>query len=200
MSVGLSDRRGFAKCENLTVARGYFTHGQGNPDESRGARPVLKDNVMGKLLYCHPPPGITPEDFNAETRDLVRLRLLDKVRLKRAPVTRVGKNADTFVHLPGRISRLNDATNTDLGTTSVKSSRIDATFFDASDMRAVPNFKGKAAGEGAARLQMFPHQKMAAPDGSALPGGLRTAGGMPSSKKHSKGNKRIKQRSGGGYE
>uniref|UniRef100_A0A8C5UQB9 Large subunit GTPase 1 homolog n=1 Tax=Malurus cyaneus samueli TaxID=2593467 RepID=A0A8C5UQB9_9PASS len=42
--------------------RGFMTaHGQ--PDQPRSARYVLKDYVNGKLLYCHPPPGIDPNDF-----------------------------------------------------------------------------------------------------------------------------------------
>ncbi|KAJ6655497.1 hypothetical protein lerEdw1_005075 [Lerista edwardsae] len=42
--------------------RGFMTdHGQ--PDQPRSARCVLKDYVSGKLLYCHPPPGVDPRDF-----------------------------------------------------------------------------------------------------------------------------------------
>ena len=37
-------------------ARGFATTGQGQPDESRAARYVLKDYVNGKLLFCQPPP------------------------------------------------------------------------------------------------------------------------------------------------
>jgi large subunit GTPase 1 len=39
-------------------ARGFATTGQGQPDESRAARYVLKDYVNGKLLFCHPPPPL----------------------------------------------------------------------------------------------------------------------------------------------
>ncbi|RJE23314.1 GTP-binding protein [Aspergillus sclerotialis] len=60
-------------------ARGFATTGQGQPDESRAARYVLKDYVNGKLLFCHPPP--TPEgeepidshEYNAELYDLAHL-------------------------------------------------------------------------------------------------------------------------------
>ncbi|NWJ01942.1 LSG1 GTPase, partial [Crypturellus undulatus] len=42
--------------------RGFMTaHGQ--PDQPRSARYILKDYVSGKLLYCHPPPGVDPNDF-----------------------------------------------------------------------------------------------------------------------------------------
>jgi large subunit GTPase 1 len=48
------------------IARGYTKASQGNPDESRAARYILKDYVGGKLLYIQPPPGINAKDFNAE--------------------------------------------------------------------------------------------------------------------------------------
>lgn len=51
-------------------ARGFTRTGQGQPDESRAARYILKDYVSGKLLYCMPPPGdIDPNEFNAELYD-----------------------------------------------------------------------------------------------------------------------------------
>jgi large subunit GTPase 1 len=49
------------------VARGYTKAGhQGNPDDARAARILLKDFVNGKILYCHPPPGVSPEKFNKD--------------------------------------------------------------------------------------------------------------------------------------
>ena len=48
-------------------ARGFFTQGLGQPDESRAARFVLKDYVNGKLLWVHPPPGVeNGNGFNSE--------------------------------------------------------------------------------------------------------------------------------------
>lgn len=58
------------------TARGFSTQGQGQPDESRAARYVLKDYVKGKLLFCHPPPVEPPIDekeFNRELYDLAHL-------------------------------------------------------------------------------------------------------------------------------
>ncbi|NXH97493.1 LSG1 GTPase, partial [Pachycephala philippinensis] len=52
--------------EELLTAYGYmrgFMTSHGQPDQPRSARYVLKDYVGGKLLYCHPPPGIDPNDF-----------------------------------------------------------------------------------------------------------------------------------------
>lgn len=50
-------------------ARGFATTGQGQPDESRAARYVLKDYVNGKLLFCHPPPPPTTDNENQEPLD-----------------------------------------------------------------------------------------------------------------------------------
>ncbi|XP_038157624.1 large subunit GTPase 1 homolog [Cyprinodon tularosa] len=52
--------------EELLTAYGYmrgFMTAHGQPDQPRSARYILKDYVNGKLLYCHPPPHINPEDF-----------------------------------------------------------------------------------------------------------------------------------------
>jgi hypothetical protein len=48
-------------------SRGYTKSGQGNPDESRAARYILKDYVAGKLLFAVPPPGVDAIDFNRGT-------------------------------------------------------------------------------------------------------------------------------------
>lgn len=51
-------------------ARGFTRTGQGQPDESRAARYILKDYVSGKLLFCQPPPvDIDPIEFNQELYD-----------------------------------------------------------------------------------------------------------------------------------
>lgn len=36
----------------------------GQPDNSRAARYILKDFVNGKLLYCLSPPGINQPDYH----------------------------------------------------------------------------------------------------------------------------------------
>lgn len=43
------------------TARGFTKTGQGQPDESRAARYILKDYFNGKLLFCHPPPPFSSE-------------------------------------------------------------------------------------------------------------------------------------------
>lgn len=42
--------------------RGFMTQ-SGLPDQSRAARIILKDYVQGRILYCHPPPGVSEEEF-----------------------------------------------------------------------------------------------------------------------------------------
>lgn len=51
--------------------RGFMTsHGQ--PDQPRSARYILKDYVNGKLLYCHPPPNINPQDFQPQHSNFLK--------------------------------------------------------------------------------------------------------------------------------
>lgn len=172
---------------DFTVARGYTTSGQGNPDESRAARPILKDYVLGKMLFAHPPPDVDVDDFNSENRDMERLRRMEKIKAKRAPVTRVGRNADTYIPTAPNEAR-----------PAAPSSALDRDFFGSMAARSVPNFKGLAAGPGGARIQMYPHQKQTGDDGLPLQGvkDLQVEGG----KKHFKGTKRVKQRSGYGLD
>lgn len=55
-------------------ARGFTRTGQGQPDESRAARYILKDLVNGKLLYCQPPPTIDDAmEFNKDLYDIEHL-------------------------------------------------------------------------------------------------------------------------------
>ncbi|KAK9320607.1 P-loop containing nucleoside triphosphate hydrolase protein [Lipomyces orientalis] len=50
------------------VARGLIRSSKGGrPDESKAARVILKDFVKGKLLYCQPPPGEDPVEYNRPT-------------------------------------------------------------------------------------------------------------------------------------
>lgn len=36
----------------------------GQPDQARASRYVLKDYVNGRLLYCHAPPNVTQKEFH----------------------------------------------------------------------------------------------------------------------------------------
>ena len=71
----------------------------GMPDTSRAARYILKDYVNAKLLFAHAPPGIDSDEYMSTSRakTLAQLEAEYLAGRKRAPVTHVGKNADTFV-------------------------------------------------------------------------------------------------------
>lgn len=49
--------------------RGFMT-ANGQPDNSRAARYVLKDFVNGKLLYCYAPPNVNQEEFNIFEKEI----------------------------------------------------------------------------------------------------------------------------------
>ncbi|KAI0720012.1 P-loop containing nucleoside triphosphate hydrolase protein [Cerioporus squamosus] len=182
------------------IARGFTRAGQGNPDEARAARYILKDYVNAKLLYCHPPPGISEDDFNEETRQIALQRAIGK---KRAPTTRVVKNADTF------IAAVAPDGSTPLGTHSNKSRRLDQDFFASNGtLSSRPFVQGaRAQGQEFSRAKLYPHQNMVADDGTQLTGRrariaavLAAGGDVAPGKKHHKKMKRVKQRSGKGYD
>ncbi|AAW42171.1 hypothetical protein CNBC5780 [Cryptococcus deneoformans B-3501A] len=81
------------------IARGMTRSSFGMPDTSRAARYVLKDYVNAKLLFAHPPPGIDADDFMSVSRAETIARIEESYEngRKRAPVTHVSKNADTYV-------------------------------------------------------------------------------------------------------
>lgn len=93
-------------CEELLNAYGFnrgFMTSNGQPDNPRSARYVLKDFVNGKLLYCHSPPNIPQEIYHTWPER------------KNAPVNKV---------LPPRTSRaikINKVTTDDLDKTFFKS-------------------------------------------------------------------------------
>ncbi|TFK36883.1 P-loop containing nucleoside triphosphate hydrolase protein [Crucibulum laeve] len=184
------------------IARGYMRSGQGNPDEARSARYILKDYVSGKLLFCHPPPGILETDFNKRTHENALLRAAGK---KRAPVTRVGKDSDTFVHsnVPQTPTEGSILPALGLGT---KSRVVDQDFFERdTSLSARPFVQGSTRdGKEFTRAKLYPHQNMVANDGSLvgrknaqIASILENAG---NGKKTHKKTKKTKQRSGKGYD
>ncbi|EJD45816.1 P-loop containing nucleoside triphosphate hydrolase protein [Auricularia subglabra TFB-10046 SS5] len=185
------------------VARGFARAGQGNPDESRASRYILKDYVNAKLLYCNPPPGVSPDEFNAHSRAAVLARLQASSR-KKAPLTRVGKGADTFIASEG--------TSATKQPTSRKARALDQDFFNSTPGLSARPFVQSGSvrhGQEFTRTRLYPHQNAVADDGTPVGARrarvaavLNAAGGDPRDmgKKHHKGQKRQKQRSGKGYE
>lgn len=187
----------FENTQGFAVARGYMRSGQGNPDEARSARYILKDYVNAKLLYCHPPPGVLNVAFNEKTHQKAIARVAHK---KRAPTTRVGKDADTFVP----VGQSSAGTPVILGQ-GVKSQVIDRDFFANGTMSNRPFVQSaRGAGQEFTRPKLYPHQNMVADDGNPI--GLHHArlasvvANVGSGEKQHKRNKRTKQRSGRGYD
>lgn len=159
----------------------------------------MKDYVNAKLLYCHPPPSIPDGDFNEQTRQIALERAIGK---KRAPTTRVGKNADTFV------APAPSGTPTAPAKQSNKSINLDQEFFANGTLSPRPFTQGaRGQGQEFSRSRLYPHQNMVADDGTTLSGrrariaAVLVAGGDAApGKKHHKKMKRVKQRSGKGYD
>lgn len=183
-------------CSTYAIARGYVRSSQGNPDEARAARYILKDYVNGKLLFCHPPPQVDAEEFNKEINEAAL-----KVFKKLAPTTRVPSTALNYV-------APSDGTRTQAGS---KTDAVDKAFFV--NQLSKPNVSGKqsvASSMTGGRVTLYPHQRVLADDGTPLPMSRKARMalvqanlgdvGDASSKKHKKGKKHVKVRSGAGYD
>ena len=107
------------------VARGFAKTGQGQPDESRAARYILKDYVSGKLLFCHPPPNDPPIDARVFNRELYDIEHLPQKR-------RAALVAQTEASIPGS-ENPSPMDSTDISPTlpiqGEKSTRLDRRFF-----------------------------------------------------------------------
>ncbi|KIJ46381.1 hypothetical protein M422DRAFT_29248 [Sphaerobolus stellatus SS14] len=187
--------------QSYAVARGFARSGQGLPDESRAARYILKDYVGAKLLFCQPPPGISEEDFNAPTKEnaLNRLRAAGK---KKAPITRVGKSADTFLGPSAPRSETTSFIPTPFE--GQKGQALDASFFaDGTGLASRPFVQGQQYSRG----RIYPHQNALTDNGTPLSGRqsrfmavlANNPEAFATGKKHFKGSKK-KQRSGKGYD
>ncbi|KAG9049706.1 hypothetical protein FS837_009351 [Tulasnella sp. UAMH 9824] len=176
------------------IARGFARSSVGNPDEARAARYVLKDYVNGKLLYCQPPPGIQPEQFN-ETSNAEVLKRLLALRKKKAPTTRVGKMAETYIP----VAPPTPGSEAISATEGSRSRALDDRFFDHSDTLSSRPFVqgGTRSGMQISRNQLYPHQNVVLNDGTVLDADqarrmavLQQAGAMMAgNKKHHKAKK-----------
>ncbi|KAJ3121501.1 hypothetical protein HK101_006733, partial [Irineochytrium annulatum] len=137
-------------CQAYAVARGFKKAGQGNPDESRAARIILKEYVQGKLLYCLPPPGHDAAAFNADTYSSPEYQ-----RPKRQARTH------EIITPEGVLSRADLAAPTSKSATSTTqraSDAMDAAFFRAPKTSGAM-MKGKNGAKGEfTRAMMYPHQ------------------------------------------
>ncbi|KAJ3312943.1 hypothetical protein HDV04_002600 [Boothiomyces sp. JEL0838] len=136
------------------IARGFAKSSQGNPDEARAARYILKDYVNGKLLYVHPPPGINPQQFNREIYEDETLLAKQIKKLNLATIQE--KIASSTV----------EAMHKGNGVIS-NSKQVDNDFFQTKTVRARTNGNRKIMNNDFARVNFFPHQEQ---DGTVLPG------------------------------
>ncbi|TKY90980.1 hypothetical protein EX895_000979 [Sporisorium graminicola] len=186
------------------VARGYTRQGQGNPDESRAVRYVLKDYVNAKLLYGHPPPGVDADTYNAAQRERARAALAGR---KYDPSTAAhlaehddhtttgGVDVDDLdADLQAELAELTKRRGTGLVRQSAKSKALDSAFFETM-ASSKPTIVGRTGVPTAAI------QGRVANDGTLIRnGGQQQGQGQEKTKKHNKANKRKKQRSGAGFD
>lgn len=171
------------------IARGYARQGQGNPDESRAARYVFKDYVNARLLYAHPPPSIDGDSFNDEQRERARISLAG--RKLAPPLTAL--SADGVVE-DEKMNQINQVSNQVMP--GRKSKALDAAFFDTNSTGFMTTGRGKLSGQNVLRGKINEDGTEASP---SLQSNKQTLPPVNGTKKHNKGKKRQKQRSGQGY-
>ncbi|KAL9121270.1 MAG: hypothetical protein Q9187_002172 [Circinaria calcarea] len=170
------------------IARGFAKTGQGQPDESRAARYVLKDYVNGKLLFCHPPPRdppINPRDFNRELYDTGHLP-----ERRQAALSSFLEESPVFSDHPSVIDSVGPEPARPIQ--GAKSTRLDKAFFGPGQNNAghlTMPFNHKYSERGMASGKQLTGRKqrtMIALERNIDPADLRAVSG----KKHFKGGKR----------
>lgn len=166
--------------------RGFMTQGQGQPDQSRAARYILKDYVKGKLLNCEPPPGgEDPKEFNRELYDLGHLPVKRRLALAAAMDA---LSVDDDISLTTEVAAL---------PAGPKTQSLDKAFFkegpaSAGHMARPFNYKyseqGKAESENAKQLSGRKLRAMIALDKGIDPKDVQLLSG----KKHFKASRRVK--------
>ena len=185
-------------------ARGFATTGQGQPDESRAARLVLKDYVNGKLLFCQPPPHDPEIDSHAFNQSLYDFDHLPAKR-QRFLLSHVNSSSDTSTIPPDDMSLVTgDAGSlatlpSQAPTEGTKSRNLDKRFFgpesrnNKGHLKMPFNHKYTEQGK---ELTGRKAKAMAALERDIDPAELKM---MAGGKKHFKGNKRKeKSKSTGG--
>ena len=168
-------------------ARGFSTTGQGQPDQSRAARYVLKDYVSGKLLFCQPPPHDPPIDareFNRELYDQAHLPLKRQAVLAaRMEADLTGSSGPSLMDDPQLLPPA--------PVQGEKSNRLDKKFFGPGQGNAghmkMP-FNHQYTEQGQRQLSGRKLQAMTALEKDIDPAELK----LNNSKKHFKGNRRKK--------
>ncbi|KAI8853545.1 hypothetical protein BC829DRAFT_382301 [Chytridium lagenaria] len=150
-------------CQAYAVARGFKKSSQGNPDEARAARFILKDYVRGKLLYCLPPPEMDAVKFNEETYAGPEFR-----RQAKNPKTHEVAGEDGTLRTSHNHHEYRDDDEEGDGN-------IDPSFFATKSSGA--RIKGVFQGSGDfTRPQMYPHQVGARASAGSAVGGRKGKG------------------------
>ena len=171
------------------IARGFTKTGQGQPDESRAARYILKDYVNGKLLFCHPPPIEPPIDAHEFNRDLY-----DAHHLPQKRQAYLAAQAGTSITGSDNSSLMDDTSSLPIvPLQGEKSNRLDKRFFGRSQGGAghlTMPFNFQYSEQGSKQLAGRKLQAMAALEKDIDPAELK----LINSKKHFKGERRKKQK------
>ena len=167
------------------VARGYAKTGQGQPDESRAARYVLKDYVSGKLLFCHPPPNDPPIDAREFNRELYDIDHLPQKR--RAVLAAQAEASISGSENPSLMDNVDSLPAVPLQ--GEKSSRLDNRFFGPGQSNAghlTMPFNHQYGEQGKRQLSGRKLTTMTALEKNIDPADLK----LMNSKKHFKGGRR----------
>ncbi len=167
------------------VARGFAKTGQGQPDESRAARYILKDYVSGKLLFCHPPPNDPPIDAREFNRELYDIDHLPQKR--RAVLAGQAEASISGSENPSLMDNLESLPAVPLQ--GEKSSRLDNRFFGPGQSNAghlTMPFNHQYSEQGKRQLSGRKLTTMTALEKNIDPADLK----LMNSKKHFKGGRR----------
>jgi large subunit GTPase 1 len=170
------------------VARGFSRQGEGNPDESRSARYVFKDYVNAKLLFAHPPPGVSADDFNEQQRAKARASLAGR-RIAPPPSVAAGGVLDA----DSGLARNELSPHQQANLAGKKTRALDSAFFGQASAGVTTMGRRLAPGQ---QLRGKINSDGTVADGQQANDAAQSAA---SSKKHFKG-KKAKQRSGHGYD
>ena len=173
------------------VARGFTKTGQGQPDESRAARYVLKDYVSGKLLFCHPPPSDSPIDAREFNRELYDVDHLPQKR--RAVLAAQAEASMTGSEVP---SLMDDAESLPAAPLQgEKSTRLDKRFFGPGQSSAghlTMAFNHQYSEQGKKQLSGRKLTAMTALEKDIDPAEMK----LMNSKKHFKGGRKKNKKAG----
>ena len=171
------------------VARGFAKTGQGQPDESRAARYILKDCVSGKLLFCHPPPNDPPIDTREFNRELYDI---DHLPQKRRAL--LAGQAEASISGSENPSLMDDVESSPaVPLQGEKSSRLDKRFFGPGQSSAghlTMPFNHQYTEQGKRHLSGRKLKTMTAIEKNIDPADLK----LTNSKKHFKGGRRTNKK------